>query len=145
MLTKLQATAKDRGIDLDEIKITTGPTRDETGAPIPRPLQTRMLGMSESFAPHSAESVTTRLPESKAGAAGRAVNGIERRVVDPETGQEVAPGEVGELHLRGGALMTGFYKVPATRSSPRTGSSRPRISSGSTPTVTHSSSAGSAT
>lgn len=112
MLTKLQATAKDRGIDLDEIKITTGPTRDETGAPIPRPLQTRMLGMSESFAPHSAESVTTRLPESKAGAAGRAVNGIERRVVDPDTGQEVAPGEVGELHLRGGALMTGFYKVP---------------------------------
>ncbi len=68
--------------------------------------------MSESFAPHSAESVTTRLPESKAGAAGRAVNGIERRVVDPETGIEVAPGEVGELQLRGGALMTGFYKVP---------------------------------
>ncbi len=54
---------------------------------------------------------TTRLPESKAGAAGRAVNGIERRVVDPETGAAVAAGEVGELQLRGGALMTGFYKV----------------------------------
>ena len=39
------------------------------------------------------------------------MNGIERRVVDPETGAEVPPGEVGELHLRGGALMTGFYKV----------------------------------
>jgi acyl-CoA synthetase (AMP-forming)/AMP-acid ligase II len=39
------------------------------------------------------------------------VNGIERRVVDPKTGVEVPTGEVGELHLRGGALMTGFYKV----------------------------------
>ncbi|BBZ01610.1 AMP-dependent synthetase [Mycolicibacterium chitae] len=111
LLAKLQAAANDRGIDLSDIKITTGPTWDEHGDPIPRHLQTRMLGMSESFAPHSAESVTTRLPESKAGAAGRAVNGIERRVVDPETGIEVAPGEVGELQLRGGALMTGFYKV----------------------------------
>ena len=32
-------------------------------------------------------------------------------MVDPETGEEVAPGEVGELQLRGGGLMTGFYKV----------------------------------
>ena len=112
MLAKLRAAAKVRGIDLDAIKITTGPTRDERGEPIPPHLQPRMLGMSESFAPHSAEPVTTRLPESKAGAAGRAVNGIERRVVDPDTGVEVAAGEVGELQLRGGALMTGFYKVP---------------------------------
>jgi acyl-CoA synthetase (AMP-forming)/AMP-acid ligase II len=51
------------------------------------------------------------MPDDKAGASGRAVNGIERRVVDPETGEEAAPGEIGELHLRGGALMTGFYKV----------------------------------
>jgi acyl-CoA synthetase (AMP-forming)/AMP-acid ligase II len=111
LLAKLQAEAKVRAVDLDAIKITTGPTWDENGESIPRHLQSRMLGMSESFAPHSAEPVTTRLPESKSGAAGRAVNGIERRVVDPQTGVEVAPGEVGELQLRGGALMTGFYKV----------------------------------
>lgn len=112
MLAKLRAAATLRGVDLDAIKVTTGATRDADGQPIPRHLQTRMLGMSESFAPHSAESVTTRLPESKSGAAGRAVNGIERRVVDPQTGVEVPAGAVGELHLRGGALMTGFYKVP---------------------------------
>jgi acyl-CoA synthetase (AMP-forming)/AMP-acid ligase II len=112
MLARLQAAAKARGVNLEDIKITTGPTRDENGESIPRHLQTRMLGMSESFAPHSAEPVTRRLPESKAGAAGRAVNGIERRVVDPETGIEVGTGEIGELQLRGGALMTGLYKVP---------------------------------
>lgn len=112
MLARLQAAAKDRDVSLEDIKITTGPTRDENGESIPRHLQTRMLGMSESFAPHSAEPVTRRLPESKAGAAGRAVNGMERRVVDPETDIEVAAGEIGELQLRGGALMTGLYKVP---------------------------------
>ena len=67
--------------------------------------------MSESFSAHSAEPINRRMPDDKEGASGRAVNGIERRVVDPETGEEVPPGEVGELQLRGGALMTGFYKV----------------------------------
>jgi acyl-coenzyme A synthetase/AMP-(fatty) acid ligase len=111
MLARLRAAAEVRGVDLSSIKITTGPSWDEHGCEIPRRLQSRMLGMSESFAPHSAEPITTRLPESKSGAAGRAVNGIERRVVDPSTGDEVAVGEIGELQLRGGALMKGFYKV----------------------------------
>jgi acyl-CoA synthetase (AMP-forming)/AMP-acid ligase II len=71
-----------------------------------------MLGMSETFAPHSAEPLNVRLPDDKPGASGRAVNNYERRVVDPETGQDVVPGEVGELLLRGGALMSGFYKRP---------------------------------
>ncbi|KAA0107714.1 class I adenylate-forming enzyme family protein [Mycolicibacterium sp. P1-5] len=111
MLAKLRAAAEARHMDLASIKITTGPSWDGQGNEIPRHLQSRMLGMSESFAPHSAEPITRRLPESKSGAAGRAVNGIERRVVDPKTGTEVPAGEVGELQLRGGALMKGFYKA----------------------------------
>jgi acyl-CoA synthetase (AMP-forming)/AMP-acid ligase II len=110
MLTKLREAAVVRGIDVDRI-VGLGPFRDRAGELIPPPLQSSMLGMSESFAPHSAEPLDVRLPEAKAGASGRAVNGIERRVVDPETGVEVAAGEVGELQLRGGALMSGFYKV----------------------------------
>ena len=31
-------------------------------------------------------------------------------MVDPETGAEVPTGEIGELQLRGGALMSGMYK-----------------------------------
>ena len=89
-----------------------GPFRDEAGELIPPPLQSNMLGMSETFAPHSAEPLNFRLPEDKPGASGRAVNNYERRVVDPETGVDVVPGEVGELLLRGGALMSGFYKRP---------------------------------
>lgn len=108
-LVQLRNAAVERGVDVDAI-VGLGPFRDERGELIPPPLQSNMLGMSETFAPHSAEPIDVRLPEEKAGASGRTVNGYERRVVDPETGREVGPGETGELLLRGGALMTRLYK-----------------------------------
>ncbi len=111
LLAKLRAAGIARGIDVDAIRGMGAPFRDEHGGLIPPGLRANLLGMSESFAPHSAELVNHRMPEGKEGSSGRAVNGIERRVVDPETGVEVAPGDVGELQLRGGALMSGFYKV----------------------------------
>jgi len=108
-LVRLRELATARGVDVDAI-VGLGPFRDAAGEPIPPPLQSNMLGMSETFAPHSAEPLNLRLPEGKPGASGRTVNHYERRVVDPESGAEVPPGEVGELQLRGGALMSGFYK-----------------------------------
>ncbi|MCJ2177781.1 class I adenylate-forming enzyme family protein [Novosphingobium album (ex Hu et al. 2023)] len=107
-LVRLRALATERGIDADAI-VGLGPFRDEAGELIPPHLQSNMLGMSETFAPHSAEPINARLPADKPGASGRAVNAYERRVVDPETGLEVTTGDVGELQLRGGALMNGFY------------------------------------
>jgi acyl-CoA synthetase (AMP-forming)/AMP-acid ligase II len=114
LLTKLREAAIARGIDVDKI-VGLGPFRDSRGELIPQPLQSNMLGMSETFAVHSGEALDVRLPVEKAGASGRAFHGYERRVVDPETGVEVLPGEVGELHVRGGALMSGFYKVDRRR------------------------------
>jgi acyl-CoA synthetase (AMP-forming)/AMP-acid ligase II len=109
-LAKLRAAGMARGIDVDRIR-GVGRPRDEAGEPIPTALRANLLGMSESFSVHSGEPVDVRMPDDKRGASGRAVNGIERRVVDPDTGEEVPPGEVGELQLRGGGLMSGFYKV----------------------------------
>jgi acyl-coenzyme A synthetase/AMP-(fatty) acid ligase len=111
-LAKLRAAAKARGIDVDRIRGFGSPPRDEHGEPIPGRLRANLLGMSESFSAHSAEPIDRRMPEEKEGSSGRAVHGIERRVVDQDTGDEVPPGEVGELQIRGGGLMTGFYKVP---------------------------------
>jgi acyl-CoA synthetase (AMP-forming)/AMP-acid ligase II len=111
MLAKLRAAAMARGIDVDKIRGMGGLPRDEHGVLIPSGLRANLFGMSESFSAHSAEPINRRMPDDKAGASGRAVNGIERRVVDRDTGEEVPPGEVGELQLRGGALMTGFYKA----------------------------------
>lgn len=107
-LVRLRKLASDRGVDVDTI-VGLGPFRDANGALIPPHLQSNMLGMSETFAPHSAEPINVRLPDDKPGASGRTVNGYERRIVDPDTGAEVPAGEVGELQLRSGALMRGFY------------------------------------
>lgn len=107
-LARLRRLAQDEGMDVDAI-VGLGPFRDAAGELIPPHLQSNMLGMSETFAPHSAEPINVRLPEDKAGASGRAINGYERRVVDPVTGAVLPPGTVGELQLRGGALMSGFY------------------------------------
>lgn len=108
-LTRLRALAVSRGLDVDQI-VGLGPFRDEQGELIPVQFQSGMLGMSETFASHSAERLNFRMPEDKPNCCGRPVNGFERRIVDPESGAEMAPGEVGELQLRGAALITGMYK-----------------------------------
>ena len=108
-LARLRKLAPERGIDIDAI-VGLGLFRDEKGELIPPQFQSGMLGMSETFAPHSAEPLNYRMPADKPHACGRPVNGYERRVVDPETGAEVPVGEIGELQLRGGALMSGMYK-----------------------------------
>lgn len=108
-LARLRKLAPERGIDIDAI-VGLGHFRDETGELIPPRQQSGMLGMSETFAPHSAEPLNYRMPEDKPFACGRPVGGYERRVVDPESGAILPPAEVGELQLRGGALMKGLYK-----------------------------------
>lgn len=109
-LLRLRELAVSRGgVDVAAV-VGLGPFRDAGGEIIPQHLQSNMLGMSETFAPHSAEPIDFRLPEDKAGASGRAVNGYERRVVDPESGAVLPVGEIGELQVRGAALMSGFYK-----------------------------------
>ncbi|MCU1351148.1 MAG: putative fatty-acid--CoA ligase [Acidimicrobiales bacterium] len=43
---------------------------------------------------------------------GRAVPGLELRVVDPDSGSVLAEREVGELQIRGTSLMSGYYRHP---------------------------------
>ncbi|MEZ5144406.1 MAG: fatty acyl-AMP ligase [Acidimicrobiales bacterium] len=43
---------------------------------------------------------------------GRAVPGLEIRVVDPDSGSELGAREVGELEIRGTSVTTGYYKNP---------------------------------
>jgi long-chain acyl-CoA synthetase len=45
-------------------------------------------------------------------AVGSLVPGIEARLVKPGGGGGVAPGEVGELHVRGPNVMRGYYRDP---------------------------------
>ena len=109
-LGKLREVAIAAGIDVDGI-VGLGPWRDAKGDLIPPGRSANMLGMTESMGPHSSEPIDAVLPEDCAGACGRAIGGAARRVVDLETGEVLPPGKSGELQLRGGALMKGFYKV----------------------------------
>lgn len=44
---------------------------------------------------------------------GRVVDGMEAKIVDPETGDEVPAGTMGELCFRGYSCFEGYYKDPA--------------------------------
>lgn len=67
------------------------------------------LGMTETLGPHLIDQEGRQLPESQRGSFGRAVPGLEHRVVN-DAGQEAAPGEPGELWVRGYSLMAGLHK-----------------------------------
>jgi acyl-coenzyme A synthetase/AMP-(fatty) acid ligase len=64
------------------------------------------LGMTETCSAHTYWPPGEPLPR---GSLGVAVPGVEHRVVDPATKAIVAPGEEGELCVRGATLMVGMY------------------------------------
>jgi acyl-CoA synthetase (AMP-forming)/AMP-acid ligase II len=76
------------------------------------------LGMTETLGPYSGgarpgasdEERTFPLPEHLVGSFGAPLSGYELRLVDPVTGLDAAPGEEGEIWVRGFSLMTRLYK-----------------------------------
>src|SRR3546814_18046018 len=68
-----------------------------------------MLGMTETGSVCLASDDEGDQPEHRRGSFGRPVPGLETRIVDPNSGADLAAGEVSELWLRGPALMEGYY------------------------------------
>lgn len=54
--------------------------------------------------------------ERRVATVGRAIPGVEVKIVDPKTGQEVPYGTPGELCARGFNVMKGYYKMPEATS-----------------------------
>jgi fatty-acyl-CoA synthase len=50
--------------------------------------------------------------EVRVATVGSPLPGLDIRIVDPATGAEVAPGETGELCVRGHCVMAGYYQNP---------------------------------
>ncbi len=48
----------------------------------------------------------------KPRSVGRALRGIDTRIVDPETGMDVGPGKDGEIRFQGPNVMRGYFKLP---------------------------------
>ena len=72
-------------------------------------------GMTE-LSPVSHKSRLARVEDTPPGSVGALIPNTEARLVDPETGEDVAEGEEGELWVRGPQVMTGYLNNPeATR------------------------------
>ncbi|MFP3867499.1 MAG: long-chain-fatty-acid--CoA ligase [Desulfobacteraceae bacterium] len=91
-------------------------------APLPREVQERFESLTqgrilEGYGLTEAAPVTHLNPIQgvrKSGSIGLPFPSTEARIVDGESGtQELAPGEVGELIIRGPQVMSGYWQNPA--------------------------------
>lgn len=73
-------------------------------------LRTNALGMTETCGPHTWWP-NPILTEELRGSFGTSVEGVEHKVVDPETGETLPPDAFGEICVRGYSLMQGLYKT----------------------------------
>ena len=78
--------------------------------PRPGEVKASSLGMTETLGPHTADHHRNTLSADRAGSFGRPVPGVEHRVADPITGEELPVGSMGELWVRGYSLMLGLHK-----------------------------------
>ena len=107
---ELRQAAATEGLDVSHISGLAPPIDNVTGKPIPSERIQGWIGMTESFGPHSINRYGTPAPHGKGGNLGRNLPGVERLIVDPETGNRLPSGEVGELWVRGYTLMRDYYK-----------------------------------
>jgi 4-coumarate--CoA ligase len=74
-------------------------------------------GMTEM----SPVSHATEPGRNRPGASGRQIANTECRLVDPETGEDAAAGEAGELWVRGPQVMKGYHNNAAATAATLTG------------------------
>jgi acyl-CoA synthetase (AMP-forming)/AMP-acid ligase II len=82
------------------------PQAEQLGADVPK---ANSLGMTETLGPHTFANKDP-LPPGKEASFGFSVPGVEHKIVDPVTLEDLPVGETGELWLRGYSLMVGLHK-----------------------------------
>ena len=60
------------------------------------------------LSPVSHKSRLARVAETPPGSVGALIPNTEARLIDPETGEDVAEGEEGEIWVRGPQVMRGY-------------------------------------
>ncbi|MBA2841087.1 fatty-acyl-CoA synthase [Methanococcus maripaludis] len=68
-------------------------------------------GLTEASPVFTMTSVDDPL-EKRVESVGKAMPHCEVKIIDPETGETLAPGNVGEICCRGYNVMKGYYKMP---------------------------------
>lgn len=93
------------------------------GSPCPVEMMKRVIdemGMSQititygqtEASPGCTMTTTDETLEHRVNSVGRALPGVETKIVDPETGEELPDGQNGEFCARGYNIMKGYYKMP---------------------------------
>jgi long-chain acyl-CoA synthetase len=115
IIERLTTAAKERKVSLDGIQISISGAMP-LSAKVVEPWEAEThgylvegYGLSETSPVLMANPVA---PTRKAGTVGLPLPNTEVRVVSPETGQDVAAGEPGELWVRGPQVMRGYWKKP---------------------------------
>jgi acyl-CoA synthetase (AMP-forming)/AMP-acid ligase II len=70
----------------------------------------RLFGMTESFGPYCGYPADTDMPRSAWGSCGKPFEGMEVRIVDPESGHPLPTGAVGMIQIRGPHVMRGICR-----------------------------------
>jgi acyl-CoA synthetase (AMP-forming)/AMP-acid ligase II len=84
----------------------SGRAEERIGTPI-----RQGYGMTE-LSPVSHKSRLARVSETPPGSIGALIPNTEARLVDPQTGEDVADGEEGEIWIRGPQVMKGYLNNP---------------------------------
>jgi acyl-CoA synthetase (AMP-forming)/AMP-acid ligase II len=67
----------------------------------------RLFGMTESFGPYCGYPADTDMPRTAWGSCGQPFDGVEVRIVDPDTGEPAEPGTGGVIQIRGPHILRG--------------------------------------
>ena len=78
-----------------------------------------MFGQTES-SPGCTQSRVDDSVELRVNTVGRALPGVECKIVDPETGKDLPDNVDGEFVARGYNIMKGYYKMPEATQLPST-------------------------
>ncbi|KUI24702.1 AMP-binding protein [Mycobacterium sp. IS-1742] len=68
----------------------------------------KLFGMTEAFGPYCGYRADTDMPETAWGSCGLPFAGMDLRIVDPDSGDPVEIGEIGEIQIRGPHVMRGI-------------------------------------
>lgn len=96
--------------DLSSIRRTSMPDFVPPDRRAPE-ISSMSLGMTETCSCHTNFDPYVALPETKRGTFGPSIEGLEHRIIDPDTGRTLPAGEEGEILVRGYSLMHSRYKV----------------------------------
>jgi acyl-CoA synthetase (AMP-forming)/AMP-acid ligase II len=70
----------------------------------------RLFGMTESFGPYCGYPADTDMPRSAWGSCGKPFDGMEVRIVEPDSGEPVPAGTIGMIQIRGPHTLRGVCR-----------------------------------